>query len=49
MVDYPQLKPKNAVLVITSVLFVTPFLGRCAYLVTTPVGWSLTVEDIFNF
>lgn len=49
VVDYTQLKPKDAVLVITWALFVTPLLGRCAYLVTTPVGWGITVEDIFNF
>lgn len=49
-VDYTELKPKQAVLVITWALFVTPFLGRCAYLIATgDQGWAITLDDIFNF
>ena len=49
-VDYTELKPKQAVLVVTWALFVTPFLGRCAYLIaTTDAGWGITLEDILNF
>lgn len=49
VVDYTELKPKDAVLVVTWALFVTPLLGRIAYLVTTPIGWGVSVDDIFNF
>eukprot|EP00569_Conticribra_weissflogii_P008432 CAMPEP_0171359788 /NCGR_PEP_ID=MMETSP0879-20121228/812_1 /TAXON_ID=67004 /ORGANISM="Thalassiosira weissflogii, Strain CCMP1336" /LENGTH=217 /DNA_ID=CAMNT_0011865987 /DNA_START=29 /DNA_END=679 /DNA_ORIENTATION=+ len=39
-VDYTVLKPKQAILVITWALFVTPFLGRCVYLIGfTDAGW----------
>eukprot|EP00574_Skeletonema_japonicum_P007236 CAMPEP_0201735154 /NCGR_PEP_ID=MMETSP0593-20130828/36275_1 /ASSEMBLY_ACC=CAM_ASM_000672 /TAXON_ID=267983 /ORGANISM="Skeletonema japonicum, Strain CCMP2506" /LENGTH=182 /DNA_ID=CAMNT_0048228655 /DNA_START=33 /DNA_END=581 /DNA_ORIENTATION=+ len=49
-VDYTQLKLKDAILVITWAVFVTPFLGRCAYLIAaTDAGWGITVDDIFNF
>lgn len=49
-VDYTELKPKQAVLVITWALFVTPFLGRCAYLIaTTEAGWGITLDDILSF
>ena len=49
-VDYTQLKLKDAILVITWAVFVTPFLGRCAYLIAcTDAGWAITVDDIFNF
>lgn len=49
-VDYTELKPKQAILVITWALFVTPFLGRCAYLIaTTDAGWGITLDDILNF
>jgi len=50
MVDYSELKPKQAVLVVTWAVLVTPFLGRCAYLIAaTDKGWSITLDDIFNF
>ena len=50
MVDYTQLKPKQAVLVITWALFVTPFLGRCGYLIAYgDKGWAITLDDVFNF
>lgn len=49
-VDYTALKPKQAVLVITWALFVTPFLGRIAYLIAYgDKGWDVSVQDIFNF
>lgn len=49
-VDYTQLKLKDAILVVTWAVFVTPFLGRCAYLIAaTDAGWAITVDDIFNF
>ena len=49
-VDYTQLKLKDAILVITWAVFVTPFLGRCAYLIAaTDADWAITVDDIFNF
>ena len=49
-VDYTVLKPKQAVLVITWALFVTPFLGRIAYLIAFgDKGWDVSVQDIFNF
>jgi len=48
-VDYTVLKPKQAILVITWALFVTPFLGRCVYLIGfTDAGWGVTLEQILN-
>jgi hypothetical protein len=50
VVDYTQLKPAQAVKVITWALLVTPFLGRCAYLIAfTEKGWSIGLDDIFTF
>jgi len=50
MIDYTVLKPKQAVLVITWALFVTPFIGRCAYLIAfSEKGWSIGLDDIMNF
>ena len=50
MIDYTVLKPKQAVLVITWALFVTPFIGRCAYLIAfSDKGWSIGLDDIMNF
>jgi len=49
-VDYTELKPQQAVLVVTWALFVTPLLVRSAYLIATgPHGWALTLDDIFTF
>eukprot|EP00984_Skeletonema_dohrnii_P014477 scaffold6088_cov140-Skeletonema_dohrnii-CCMP3373.AAC.15 len=48
-VDYTQLKPKDAILVITWALFVTPLLGRCGYLIAATGNWGITVDDILNF
>lgn len=49
-VDYTELKPQQAVLVITWALIVTPFIGRCAYLIAFgDHGWGVTIDDIFNF
>jgi hypothetical protein len=49
-VDYTQLKPKEAVLVITWALFVTPFLIRCGYVIAVgDKGWGITLDDVFNF
>eukprot|EP00571_Detonula_confervacea_P014673 CAMPEP_0172297196 /NCGR_PEP_ID=MMETSP1058-20130122/309_1 /TAXON_ID=83371 /ORGANISM="Detonula confervacea, Strain CCMP 353" /LENGTH=204 /DNA_ID=CAMNT_0013006315 /DNA_START=28 /DNA_END=642 /DNA_ORIENTATION=- len=49
-VDYTTLKPKQAVLVVTWALIVTPFLGRCAFVIATgPHGWGITLEDVFDF
>jgi len=49
-VDYTELKPKQAVLVVTWALFVTPLLVRSGYLIATgPHGWALTLDDIFTF
>ena len=49
-VDYTELKPQDAMLVITWALLVTPFLGRCGYLIAaTDAGWAITLDDIFNF
>ena len=50
VIDYTTLKPKQAALVITWAVFVTPFLGRCGYLIAaTDKGWGITLDDIFNF
>eukprot|EP00956_Cyclotella_meneghiniana_P020274 scaffold35498_cov52-Cyclotella_meneghiniana.AAC.2 len=50
VVDYTELKPKQAILVITWALFVTPFLGRCGYLIAFgDKGWGIGLDDIFNF
>ena len=49
-VDYTVLKPKQAILVVSWAVFVTPFLGRCAYLIGfTDAGWGVSLEDIFTF
>ncbi|KAL7543365.1 hypothetical protein ACHAXR_013074 [Thalassiosira sp. AJA248-18] len=49
-VDYSALKPKQAVLVVTWAFFVTPFLGRCAYLIAfSDSGWDISLDDVFNF
>ena len=49
VIDYTQLKMKDAILVITWALFVTPFLGRCGYLIAFgDKGWGIGVDDIFN-
>ena len=48
-VDYTELKPKDAILVITWALFVTPLLGRCGYLIAATGNWGITVDDILNF
>jgi len=49
-VDYTLLKPKQAALVVGWALFVTPFLGRCAYLIAFGAnGWGLTLDDVFTF
>jgi hypothetical protein len=50
MVDYTELRPQQAVLVVSWALFVTPFLGRCGYLIAAgDKGWAITMDDIFNF
>lgn len=50
VVDYTELKPKQAVLVIAWALFVMPFLGRCGYLIaTSEKGWGIGLDDILNF
>lgn len=50
MVDYTELRPQQAVLVVSWALFVTPFLGRCGYLIAAgDKGWAITLYDIFNF
>lgn len=50
VVDYTELSPKQAILVISWALFVTPFLGRCAYLIAVGgKGWGITLDDVFNF
>eukprot|EP00584_Thalassiosira_punctigera_P003691 CAMPEP_0172535350 /NCGR_PEP_ID=MMETSP1067-20121228/7403_1 /TAXON_ID=265564 ORGANISM="Thalassiosira punctigera, Strain Tpunct2005C2" /NCGR_SAMPLE_ID=MMETSP1067 /ASSEMBLY_ACC=CAM_ASM_000444 /LENGTH=207 /DNA_ID=CAMNT_0013320281 /DNA_START=96 /DNA_END=719 /DNA_ORIENTATION=+ len=49
VVDYTELKPKQAALVVTWALFVTPFLGRCAYLIAfTDKGWEITLDDVLS-
>lgn len=49
-VDYSELKPKQAVLVVTWAVLVTPFLGRIAYLIAFgEKGWDVSVDDIFSF
>jgi len=49
-VDYTELKPKQAVLVLTWAFFVTPLLIRCGYLIAaTDKGWGITMDDILNF
>lgn len=48
-VDYTQLKPAQAIKVITWAAFVTPLLIRCTYLIGfTDKGWGITVDDIFH-
>ncbi|KAL9185770.1 hypothetical protein ACHAXT_003547 [Thalassiosira profunda] len=50
MVDYTELKPKQAALVITWALFVTPFIGRIAYLIAFgDKGWDVSLTDVFTF
>ena len=50
MVDYTELRPQQAVLVVSWALLVTPFLGRCGYLIAAgDKGWAITLDDIFNF
>lgn len=50
VVDYTTLKPQQAVLVVSWALFVTPFLGRCAYLIAfTDAGWGVSLDDILKF
>ena len=50
VVDYTELKPGQAVLVITWALFITPFLGRCGYLIAVgDKGWGIGLNDIFDF
>ena len=50
MVDYTELRPQQAVLVVSWALFVTPFLGRCGYLIAAgDKGWAITLDDIFTF
>ncbi|KAL7514333.1 hypothetical protein ACHAXN_011589 [Cyclotella atomus] len=49
VIDYTQLKLKDAILVITWALFVTPFLGRCGYLIAFgDKGWGIGLSDVFN-
>lgn len=49
-VDYTELKPQQAMLVIGWASLVTPFLGRCAYLIAFGAhGWGLTLDDVFAF
>ena len=49
-VDYTQLKLKDAVLVMTWALFVTPLLVRCGYLIAVgDKGWGITLDDVLNF
>eukprot|EP00804_Cyclotella_cryptica_P030912 CCRYP_019756-RA/>CCRYP_019756-RA protein AED:0.47 eAED:0.47 QI:0/-1/0/1/-1/0/1/0/87 len=50
VVDYTELRPAQAVKVVTWAAFVTPFLGRCAYLIAfTDKGWGISLDDILNF
>lgn len=50
MVDYTELKLQSAVLVIAWALFVTPFIGRIAYLIAFgDKGWDVSLDDIFTF
>ena len=49
-VDYTELKPQQALLVVSWAVFVTPFLGRCVYLIAAGgKGWAITLDDIFSF
>lgn len=49
-IDYSELKPAQAIKVITWALFVTPFIGRCAFLIaTSEKGWGIGIDDIFSF
>lgn len=49
-VDYTELKPQQAILVVSWALFITPFLGRCVYLIAAgDKGWAITMDDILNF
>ena len=49
-VDYTELKPKQAILVLTWAFFVTPLLIRCGYLIAaTEKGWGITIDDVLNF
>ena len=41
---------QQALLVVSWALFITPFLGRCGYLIAArDKGWAITLDDIFNF
>lgn len=49
-VDYTELKPQQAALVIVWALFVTPFIGRTAYMIAFgDHGWGVTLTDIITF
>ena len=50
VVDYTELRPQQALLVVSWALFVTPLLGRCVYLIAAGgKGWAITIDDIFSF
>lgn len=50
VVDYTELRPAQAVKVVTWAGLITPFLGRCVYLIGfTDKGWGISLDDIFDF